>query len=109
MVIWRTSVVFPAPFKPILASMNIKKIHIHWNEMSKRGVSASMKTALAPSQVIHFSAFILNRLRSAMTPIDGLTMATRMVPMTTARDHAASEDISTPMTVPVKPLASRNR
>ena len=83
------------------------KIHIQ-AEILKIGANAMRTTEPAPSQVIHLRATILMRLRSAMMPMDGLTIATINVANVTARAHAASEDISIPMPVPVNPLASRN-
>ena len=84
----------------------ISQIH---SEFSNMGARASMNVAPAPRYVRFFSHHILILLRSAITPRDGLTIATRSAAAVTEKDHMASPVISMEPIVVVRPLAFRKR
>jgi len=75
----------------------------------KKGAAKRRKVAPAPTYVRILSHHILIALRSAITPKEGLTIATRSAAPATEKDQIASLDNDFDSTVVVRPFASRNR
>ena len=89
--------------------MNITISQTHWVLTGRRGAAKRRKVDPAPTYVRIFSHHILIALRSAITPRDGLMIATSNAAPETENDHIASLDIDLERTVVVRPFASKKR